>query len=342
VVTGEDGNFTISGLNADLLFRLLVAKDGFSATFGDKADPAAGPAPTSILKAREPIEDASRTVRGLVVDAHGAPLRDAVVEQEGVTFRGPRGIGRQFGPGDWIDLMTVTNEKGEFEMAYAKPAIAFTLSVNARGMAPKLVTEPTGPDRKTITVTEGAVIRGRLVQQNGTPVPNAEIGLSTHSAWAGTSLPEVTIGTKQDGMFAITNVPAGRIWLIYPKMASLAARGLAGEPVPCETRDDGQEVNVGDIQLRPAFALRGRIVLSDGKPIPADMHVTLQADHGDDTQMAILQPDGRFEFLGLYKGVYRLAPGVRGYKLSEDVTGEVLVEPDRSDVTFRMEPAPSR
>src|SRR5437870_2902909 len=44
--------------------------------------------------------------------------------------------------------------------------------------------------------------------------------------------------------FAITNIPPGRIWDVYPKMASLATRGLGADVVICETKDDGQEVQL--------------------------------------------------------------------------------------------------
>ena len=91
---------------------------------------------------------------------------------------------------------------------------------------------------------------------------------------------EVRIGTKDDGTFAITNLPAGRIWYVYPKMESLAARGQVGDAVLVETKDNGQEVNVSTIKLRTAYTLRGKVVLSDGNQIPPDMHVTLSSDAG--------------------------------------------------------------
>src|SRR4029077_3691432 len=126
--TDGEGNYTIGGLNPDILFKLLVVKDGYSATFIDQVDPAKGPTPTASLKTRAPIADPSQLVRGRVVDAHGSPVKDAVVEQEGVAWRGPHGIGHQFGPMDWIDLTAVTNRDGEFEIAYSKPAVEMTLN----------------------------------------------------------------------------------------------------------------------------------------------------------------------------------------------------------------------
>jgi Carboxypeptidase regulatory-like domain len=341
-VTDAEGSYTITGLSSNLLFTLLVVRDGYAATYVRKVNPANGPAETAVLKSRPPVEDVSQVVRGRVVDGHGDPLRDAVVEQQGVTYRGEGGrMGTQFGPRDWIDLMAVTNEKGEFEIAYSKPAVQMILQVRARAMAPKLFTEPTGADRKTMTVTDGATIRGRLVQ-GGKPIANAEVGLSTTQRRAGTIYSEFRIGTQEDGTFAITNVPAGRIWYLYPKMESLAARGSGADVTPCETKDDGQVVDIGDIQLTPAHILRGKVVLTDGKTIPPDMHVTLSIDRAWDSQIAAINPDGTFEFRGLPKGVYELAPGVKGYRLREAAGIEALVDHDVNDLVIKMEPGTSR
>lgn len=339
--TDADGKFAIGALNPDLIFTLLVLREGYSAKYVEKIDPAKGPAPTATLKTRPAVGDVSQVVRGLVVDVHGRPLRDAVIEQEGVGIRGANGgIGHSFGGArNWIDEMAVTNEKGEFEMAYSKPAVEMILQVSARGMAPKLFTEPTGADRKTLVLSDGATVRGRLVF-NGKPVANAELGLITHERRSGTMYSEVLIGTKQDGTFSITNVPAGRIWMVYPKMEALASRGLGSQAVPLETKDDGQEVDVGDIELTPAHTLKGRVVLSDGKPIPQGMRVTIGADQAWDNQMTEIGADGSFEFRGLPTGVYGVHPSVKGYRAGSDGFGvEALVNRDITGLVIRMEPA---
>ncbi len=343
--TNAEGSYSISGLNPDLVFKLLIVRTGYKTVFVDKVDPAKGPADNTVLKSTAVMSEPSQTIRGRVVDDHGAPLRDVVVEQQGVTFNGPRGRGRSFGPDDspdWIQPLSATDEEGEFEIAYAKPAAEITLSIAPRAMAPKLVTLPTGPEKQTITVTLGATLRGRLLQPDGTPARNAEIGVFVHGRMAGTTFPEVRIGTKDDGTFVITNIPAGRIWYVYPKMESLAARGLAGDTVPFETKDDGEEVDVGTIHLRPAYTLRGKVVLPDGKPIPPDMHITLSADAGFDSQIAAVAEDGSFEFRGLSKGVYSIAPGIRGYKPKDGFYGEVLIDRDKKSILVPMTPAPPR
>jgi hypothetical protein len=339
--TDAEGNYTISGLSPDLVFTLLVLHEGHSAEYVKKVDPVSGPAGTATLKTRPAVEDVSQVVRGLVVDVHGRPLRDTVIEQQGVSVQGPRGMSTHFGGGeDWIDQIAVTNDKGEFEIAYSKPAVQMILQVAARGMAPKLFTEPTGANRKTLTVSEGATIRGRLVL-NGKPVSNAELGLFTHQRRSGSTFSEIRIGTKEDGTFAITNVPAGRVWIVYPKMESLAARGIGGGVVECETQDDGQEVDLGDVRLSVGHTLKGKVVLSDGKAIPPNMHVTLGEDGAWDSQMAVIAADGSFEFQGLVNGVYNVGPAVKGYRAGDTFGVEKLVNRDISDLVIRMEPTPA-
>jgi hypothetical protein len=335
--TDGEGSFTIPRLSPDLIFRLLVLRDGYSAQYVEQVDPTRGPAQAT-LKPRPPVEDVTQVVRGLVVDMHGRVLRDAVIEQEGVGIRGPRGMMHSFGGArDWIDEMAATNEKGEFEIAYGKPAAEMILQVSARGMAPKLFTEPTGADRRTIVISDGATVRGRLMF-NGKPVENAEVGLITHERRSGAMYPEILIGTKEDGTFTITNVPPGRIWMLYPKMESLAARGIGGQAVPLETKDDGQEVDVGDIPLTAAHMLKGRVVVSDAKPIPPGMRVTIDADQAWDSQMAEIGPDGGFEFRGLPTGIYKVHAAIKGYHPGDGSSGEALVTRDITDLVIRMEP----
>jgi len=334
-LTDAGGKYTIGGLNPELVFKLLVVKDGYLAAFVEKVDPQNEPGNAAILKPRPAVENVSQIVRGRVVDTRGDPVPDAVVEQQGVTL--PNGSTRFGGSADWIDPMAVTNQNGEFEIAYNKPATRMILQIRPRAMAPKFFTQPTGAERKTMVVSNGATLRGRLVFE-GKPVANAEVALVSHARRMGVVYDEIRIGTDENGKFAITNVPPGRIWYAYPKMESLAARGIGGELVPCESKDDGEQVDLGDIQLTSAYTLRGRVLLPDDKPVPADMHVTLSDDRTLDAQISSIQPDGSFEFRGIPKGVYNLNAGVKGYRAAENFSGEVLVKGDVNRLIISMEP----
>jgi hypothetical protein len=109
---------------------------------------------------------------------------------------------------------------------------------------------------------------------------------------------------------------------------------LAGETVNFETKDDGEEVDLGVIKLQKSFTLRGKVVLPDGAAIPPDMHVTLSS--GFNSQIVILNQDGTFEGKGLLKGVYEVAPGVRGYKTADSFYGEIVVNGDSRNVMIPM------
>jgi hypothetical protein len=340
-ITNSDGTYRIDGLDPELIFQLLVVHDGFDASYLSDLDPAKGLAADGVLAPRHSVDDPAQEVLGLVVDSHGFPVRDAVIEPQEVTARGKSGeLQQMFGIPQGLERLAVTNERGEFELGYTQAAKSMILRVSARGAADKLITLPTGSERTTIVVADGATIRGRLVK-DGRPVAKAEIGLSAHSQRAGSTFPEMRVGTRDDGTFDISNVPAGRIYYLYAKMGSLASRGLASEVVDCETKTDDQSVNVGDIRVSAAETLRGKVLLSDGRPIPADTQILLSADRAWDSQSMPIGADGWFEFKGLSKGVYEVAPSVKGYRLPDAREPEVLVNRNVSDLIITLLPSNS-
>jgi hypothetical protein len=340
-ITNASGEFTIKGLSPDLWFELLVVREGYTPTFVQKVDPFKGPAEAS-LRIRAPVDDPSRVVHGRVVDPHGTPLRDAVVEPMAILR--VRDSAAIYGMPPGLEPVAVTNEKGEFEIAYAEPAIKMALMVEARAMAPKFVILPTGSERHTVTVTEGAVVRGRLVE-SGKPVAGAEIALNPRKPGMGMAklvtrgsfYSEIRIGTQLDGSFAITNVPAPEEWYLYGKMESIASKG-ATDPIACATTHDNQEVSVGDVQIVPAYHVRGKVVLSDGKPIPEGMRVDVSSEQTRDNQTTLLSADGHFGFAGLAPGKYSLFASVKGYSRGEIGAS---IDGDVDNLTIVLDPVPT-
>ena len=330
-LTDASGGFTIGRLDPDLWFTLLVAQDGYTPEFVEKIDPAAGIHRTAALRPRPPVDDPARVVRGRVVDAHDRPVRDAIVQPRGVgVFQDGKPAGMMFGTIPGLDPLAVTNVRGEFELAYIGPTNEMFFAIEARGLAPKAFLKvPTGADRQTFRLTDGATVRGRLVQ-DGKPVAGAEIGLASQEMPNGAGYDEVRLGTQEDGSFVFTNVPPGEKYFVYAKMDSIARRGGA-HFLKAVTKDDGEEVDVGEIAIRPGHRLRGTIVLSDGRPVPEGTRVFLGpgcavCGTGDgsfgyfslrDTQTTIADSQGRFEFIGLPDGPYRVTASVRGYILAD-------------------------
>jgi len=317
-LTDAAGTYTFKNLDPDLWFELVVVRDGYVPTFIKKVDPSNGSATTAVLRVR-PSADPLNMARGRVIDPNGNPMRDVIVQTKGVlTTRGTI-IGKPEG----LDPLAVTNDKGEFETAYVELASKMLFFVEARTMAPQFVVLPTGRERHTVQLSEGAVIRGRLVA-DGKGVGNAEIGLIPRGrgGWgpdfkmSGFPFEEMKIGTQEDGSFAITNVPSPVEWYLYGKMNSLAGRG-ATEPVICSTAKVKQQVDLGNIEVKPGHHLRGSVMLGDHNIMPSGMRITISSERAWDFQTTTLGPGGRFEFADLATGGYTIAPAVKGYTLPE-------------------------
>ncbi len=321
-ITDSKGMFAIQGLSPDLWFQLLVALDGYQPAFVDKVDPALEAPVAATLARRKPAGDPKGWFRGRVQDSRGLAVRDAIVKPIGILFDDKTG-GSGYGTIEGLEPVAISNKKGEFQVAYSKPGLKILVSVEARGMASAFDVIPSGTGNHVITLTDGAVVRGRLVE-NGKPVGNAEVGLigrprggyGANLRLVGYPYEEIRIGTQPDGRFVITNVPVPADWYVYGKMGSLAARGATGA-VECTTKHDAEIVEIGDIQIKPAYRLIGRVVLSDGKPIPEGMRVTISSERVWDDQTAALPPDGHFEFIGLAADDYSLFASVKGYSLSK-------------------------
>lgn len=120
--TDATGKFTLDGLDDELIFNLLVVKDGYAPVWIRRVDPLSGTVPPVAMQVRTPIEDPERILRGKVVDVEGGALPDALVEPEGATFLENGQLVTGFGTFGSGDALAVTNERGEFELAYGVPA----------------------------------------------------------------------------------------------------------------------------------------------------------------------------------------------------------------------------
>jgi len=339
--TDATGSYTFTKLNSELRFELLIVRDGYSPALVKANDSSNGVVPTAILSLRTPISEPARVAKGRVTDGAGNAVPDAVVNARGVEIE----KGSMIGTIPGLDPLAVTNDNGEFELVYAKPAKRMLVSVEARTLAPKFVVLATGPDRQTIELVRGATIRGRPMR-DGKPVGNAEVGLigQTQGGFGpqltivGTPYSELRVGTQDDGSFALSDVPVQTNWYVYAKMESVASRG-ATEAKACATTRADEIVNVGDIQLGPGYRFEGTVLLSDGKPIPEGTRVIITSQRVWDTQTAILDKGGRFTFFSLPQGRYSISAAVRGYDFPDGgYEVETAVERDVNNFVITLNP----
>ena len=339
--TDGDGAFVIKGLSPDLWFTLLVVREGSAPTFVKRIDPSAGPA-SATLPARSLPADPAQLLRGRVVGPGGLAIADAVISPESLRWNTPNGPTGAGGAVEGLDPIAISNDKGEFEVAFNKPGIEMTVTVEARGMAPRRFADlAMGSQRHTLEVSEGATVQGR-VMHDGKPLANVQMGLVSRSRSMGQFFSEVRIGTDSDGRFLFANVPAPGDWYVYPKMESIVSLGCA-EAVKVSTKDDGATVKLNDIHLRPGHRLRGQVILTDGKPIPAGMTIGIGGDRAWDGQTVPLPPDGRFEFRNLPDDDYSINPAVKGYRLSRENPNlawsiEGFVDSDVDDLVILLDP----
>jgi carboxypeptidase family protein len=335
--TDAQGQFTITGLNPTLKFRLLVVKEGFTATAKGGVDPVQGPLQPIKLTQREPTTDQSKIVRARVIDDVGNPIAGAVVEPVGAIESANLS---SFGTINWMDELAVTNAAGEFVINSTRPVEKIMLKISPRGLAQKIVTVPSGSAINSVVMTEGVTIMGRLVAPNGTAIPQAEVVMIPLDHFNEESFSDMRVGTDRDGSFVFTNVPARRIWGIYPSIESLGDRNLAAAPRWCESPADRQVVKVGKITLRPGFSVSGKVVLVDAKWVPPGMHVTINPEWTVTNRLTPIASDGTFAFNTLAPGIYSLTVGINGYKPTDDSPHRLLVDNDRSNILIRMARSP--
>ena len=336
-VTDSDGRFTLNALDDELIFDLLVIKDGYAPKWIRHVDPQTGPVPALAIDARTNVDDPQRGARGSVVDESGTPIPYALVQEEGAVFQQDGQWVTGWGSVPGTEALAVTNAKGEFEIVHGVPAKRLFVRVSARAKAPTLSSLDTGlVVRKAVSLHDGATIHGRLLN-GGKPVPNVELGIMVLLRASGASYPEERVSTDAKGRFMFTNVPAGRVWDLYLKAESLGGRGVL-PPTQFATERDGGDVNVGDLRLQAGVSLSGRVELSDGHAVPVGNRVLISAGLGANTQTVTVGENGTFVVHGLLPGGYLVAASVRGYHPVMGMFNEVLLKHDVSNYVLRMVP----
>lgn len=358
-ITDSRGAFVVNHLHSDLWFELFVEKGGYEPKFLGKVVPTPDAHVTTTLIRQQSVSEPDLLFRGRLVDSHGLAVPNAVVRPIGALL--PNGTASytfsiMF---ENVDPIAISNDRGDFQIAYRHPPgkissslapsipvppLKILVSVEPRGLAQAFRVIPAGLQWHRVTVTDGGVIRGRLVQ-DGKPVGNAEMGLigDPPGGWGADLQPvfnpyfEITVGTQPDGTFAIPDVPFPWNWYIYAKAESVASRGATGD-IKCATKRGDEIVDLGDIQLKPAYHLRGKVGLSDGKPIPDGMTVTISSDLVRDAQTITLPSNGQFQFAGLATGSYDVSASVKGY--SSPAPLSISVQRDVNNFAITLHPMP--
>jgi thiol-disulfide isomerase/thioredoxin len=309
-VTDADGKFLIQSLDTDLIFRVLVAANGWQPKFVSKVDPAAKPLNVTLkpqLNGGAPNEK----LQGRVTDTAGNPVANAVINIRGVT----RGEGTRFGGNDDVDPLAVSDASGNFIITSRDPIDAVGVDVEARGFAEAVFPNlATGDTNHILKLTEGATLKGRVVR-DVQPLAGVVINVSGANREASAYAGNFSVATDANGKFLFVNLPPGIQYVLCGTMKSLGSRGC----IPAKNisvGDDGSDTDVGDITVKPALVLAGQIRLSDGKALPAHQRVLLSRENAWDSTQIEIRPDGSFYFAGVPPELVSLSARVPGYHLS--------------------------
>lgn len=343
-ITDGQGKFVLKNLDRDLVFKVVIIAEAHR----PQIVPGVDPARKSLQATLTPLPadlDPRRIVRGRVVDPKGRPIAGATVEPFGIKTAGMRWWGAM--PG--VDPLAVTNLKGEFVITTAEPDVALDLHVKGREHAPRICELlPSGKDQK-ISLQTGSWVRGRILKK-GQPVAGFPLGLVQVDRSAGTFLGHVEIGTNDQGEFEFPNVAPNDDYYLYHKMSTSENRGSLAV-LKVHVGKDRSIADVRDLTLEPAHRLAGRVLLSDGKPVPLGTQFMLSREQAWDHQTAALDAQGRFAFDGVPEEAVSMIVRIPGYRLSANrnrfqQTGAeslaTFVDKDRLDVEINFDPEPAK
>ena len=340
-VSDQDGRFRIATVDPELLFNVLVVADGYRPAIIKKADPKKGPIDVVLSPLGVDKLDPKRVLRGVVLDASEKPLPGARISAQ--MFKTDAYSG--YSP-DIFDPVAVANLKGEFVLTAISPITYADLKVEGNGVAPRIVAGRKPENNPhTITMTAGVTLTGRLIR-DGKPVAGAAAGLVQTNRGIDTYLGDASIGTDVNGRFTFLNVHPDENYFVYGMMGTIKDGGAVAV-VRIHSSGDGTTTDAGDLPVVRGHRIKGQVVLSDGKSVPAKTRLMVSREHAWDHQRVELDQDGRFEISALPTEKYSLNVSLRGYVISSknhsidsQVAGQLkgTIDQDIDSLKILMEP----
>lgn len=309
--TDADGRFIVEPVDPNLMFRLLVAAPGYRPDYIREVDPQFGGATLTLkpLKMKNmPIEN---RVTGRLLGPDGKAIIGARVTADGYRGEAYSSYGSTSGK---TDPMAVTDDVGEFFLDCTNGVQALQLLLEPRGFAKRRVWLDTGRAH-FLRFTHGVTVTGRLVR-DGKPVPGASIGMNTEDRSSEVFMRGFDGATDKEGRFRLQNVPANNTYVLSTKMKEMAELGAALAPQKVTTGADGTTVDLGEMKVGPAHTIQGKIVTSDGQPLPARTRIYLSLEDAWDNQDTRPDDDGWFQFVGIPASSVSISLRVTGYRIS--------------------------
>lgn len=206
-------------------------------------------------------------VRGVVLDATGAPVADAEV----LAF--PRvDDGRRLASAFGSSVRRTSRANGAFELAGLRDQLTYTVVARLAdlGQAEETVRPDEAERLVHLVLSTGAGLTGQLLDASDAPVGGATLRLQQSQggadplAWSARVLdPRGPLETTSDeqGSFSWEHLPPGT-WDL-----AVRAGGYAEEAVPAIELEEGRTRDLGLLHLTAGTALEGRVQDPDGAPL---------------------------------------------------------------------------
>jgi hypothetical protein len=309
-VTDGKGAFTIKDLDPNLIFKLLVVNKNFRPLFVPKTDPVNGPVDIKIEPRTEVVRP-HQTLRGRILDPDGKPVQRAIIEFD--FFYGQES--NCGGSCEGVDWVSVTDDEGKFYLGSEKKFDWMTIRVDAPGFARKKFFNLGSEKEHELKLSDGAIVTGRITK-DGKPVKGLGVGLVSVDRSENFTGNYDTY-TNEDGRFGFLNVPPYQMYYVYSLMDSGKNDNLIAPLRRVRVTAGGTRKDLGDLPLSPGVRLNGRVILSDGKPVPPNTQLYVGRDGAWDSRNVVLDANGGFDLKGIPMESISLGVNVKGYHLSD-------------------------
>jgi hypothetical protein len=296
-----------------LVFRLLVAAPGYQPRVVSKVDPASGLVTVKLDRQDTARLGPKNKLLGRVLDPQGRPVHGAEVDFESLDFEGGGGVG---GAVEGVEQVAMTDAQGQFLLASKKSFAAMSVTVIAPSLAKQRFASLASGRQHELRLSRGNALAGRLVLGNK-PVAGATVGLVGADRSIERSIGNFVTVSDAQGRFVFSNLPPNNACSVYTLMCEARANGGVAPARKCKIGPDGATTDIGDLVLEPAFRVAGKVVLSDGKPVPKGQRAMLdRAEAWDFLPNVDLAADGSFVFEGVPAESVSLSVNVPDYHFS--------------------------
>ncbi|MCA9185478.1 MAG: hypothetical protein R3E01_21685 [Pirellulaceae bacterium] len=316
--TDDKGHFQFVELNNALKFRLVLSAPSRTTLQTDWIDPWKSPVKITLLPRPDDL-DPSRLVTGIVTNSRGNPVAGALVAPHGA-----KSVSRRWwGNVENVDI-AVTDEEGRFSTYLPDELLAVDIEVTSAGYCGTQVPllEP-GKSPATVVLPDGARVVGKLVH-NGQPARAMDVAVVQVDRSAGDGIFIAAVGavTNDDGSFQFDNLPASQKYCIYSVVGE-ARMGSSQLVLAAKTflvPADGQQRDLGILEVTQPITVRGHVQRLDGKPLPNDLKLLFGRDPPWDLVAVSVNADGTFVAKGLPPETYEIRLSHQGLLIADEKT----------------------